>query len=74
MAPIMPARARTPTTTPTAMPTLLGPPPPLELSELAGLAGLVTKTVSPALVTTAGVDEDPEVGEDAELDVELGAV
>jgi hypothetical protein len=57
--PMMAAKAMTPTTTPTAMPTLLGPPDDLEIAELELAGAAVGATV---LVTMA-----------ASVEVELGA-
>jgi hypothetical protein len=58
--PMMAAKAITPTTTPTAMPTLLGPPDDLETAELELAGAAVGATV---LVTMA-----------ASVEVELGAL
>jgi hypothetical protein len=48
--PIIAAKAITPTTHPTAMPTLLGPPDPLEFDGFV-LGACVTTTVEPPTVT-----------------------
>ena len=58
----MPAIARTPTTTPTAIPTLLVPPPDWLLDALEA----VTTIVWPALVTTDG---DPFDDDEPPFDV-----
>lgn len=76
--PTMAATAIRPTTTPTAMPTLLVPPLLFDdaADEPEAAADCVTTIVAPPLVTTDGVaDVVPEPELDAELlSVVLGAV
>ena len=70
--PIMAARAMTPTTTPTAMPTLDVPPPLLCCELEVALAVGVATTVVPALtVTTDGFADVVDDGVDAEDELEL---
>lgn len=79
----MPATATTPTTTPTAIPVVLVPPPPdlsaeaLDVDEVSG--AMVTTTVWPAAVlvdtvATAEVDELPFVDEEPEDELDPPSV
>jgi len=74
--PTIEATASTPTTTPIAIPTLLGPPPPLLpllTPLLAALALAVADAVTMIVDCTAWVDVEADDEEELEV-VELGAV